>query len=376
MTDPVHFNVATLTGRELDYIREALQRPHLSGNGPFTKRCQAWLEQSLGGGKALLTHSCTAALEMAALLLDLNPGDEVIMPSFTFTSTANAFVLRGAVPVFVDIRADTLNIDETLIEAAITPLTKAICVVHYAGVGADMAAIMAIAERHGLPVVEDAAQALQARQGGRPLGAWGHLSAFSFHETKNIIAGEGGALIVNDPGLQARAEHIWEKGTNRAAFNRGEVNRYTWVDVGSSFLPSELIAAFLFAQLEQARAITDARLARWQVYNAAFERAEQKAVVRRPVIPADCDHNGHIFYLLVPATKRDQLLKTVTANGVHAIIHYVPLHSAPAGRKFGRPSGELPVTDDTAARLIRLPLHTSLSPEAQSRVINTITAAI
>lgn len=375
--NPVLFNIPTLVGEELDNIRDAIERRHISGNGHFTRACQDYLERHLGGGKVLLTHSCTAALEMTAILADIGPGDEVLLPSFTFSSTANAFVLRGATPVFVDIRTDTLNIDEELIEAAITKRTKAVCVVHYAGVGADMDAIMRIANRHGLVVIEDAAQALFAGYKDRPLGRFGQFSAFSFHETKNIISGEGGALVINDQKAFERAEIIWEKGTNRAQFQRGEIAKYTWVDLGSSFLPSELVAAFLLRQLEQGAAITDRRLRIWSRYYRGFEEFEARGLVRRPIVPQSCTPNGHIFYLLMKdASRRDQALREIQAQGVNAIIHYVPLHSAPAGLRFGRCAGSMSRTDDLSSRLIRLPMHPQITDEQQDRVISTISAAL
>jgi dTDP-4-amino-4,6-dideoxygalactose transaminase len=375
MPDLISFNRPTLVGEEFGYIREALERMHLSGNGHFTRRCQELIERQLGSGSVLLTHSCTAALEMAAILAEIGPGDEVIMPSFTFTSTANAVVLRGGVPVFIDIRPDTLNLDESLIEAAITPRTRAIYVVHYAGVAAEMGRIMAIAERHGLIVLEDAAQAMHAAWKGRPLGSFGGFSAFSFHETKNVISGEGGALVVNDPSAVARAEIIWEKGTNRAQFQRGEVAKYTWIDVGSSYLPSEITSAFLLAQLQAGPAITAARLAAWQRYHVAFEALERTGRLRRPVIPAECTHNGHIYYVLAPdAAARDRALAGLAAHGVNAVMHYVPLHSSPAGLRFGRTDAPLRLTDNLSARLIRLPLHPQLDPAAQDQVIDAVAA--
>lgn len=375
MTDKIGFNLPTLVGKEFAYIGEALERMHLSGNGLFTQRCQRLLEEAVSG-RALLTHSCTGALEMAAILAGIAPGDEVIMPSFTFTSTANAFVLRGAVPVFIDIRADTLNLDETLIEAAITPRTRAICVVHYAGVGAEMDAIMATAKRYGLKVVEDAAQGLHATWRGRPLGSFGDYSAFSFHETKNVIAGEAGALVVNDSTTMERAEIIWEKGTNRAQFQRGEVAKYNWVDLGSSFLPSEVTAAFLYAQLEEGRAITDARLAAWHRYHAGFADLEARGLARRPVVPQECGHNGHIYYLLAPdAAHREAALARLAAQSVQAVIHYVPLHSAPAGLRFGRVGSDMARTDDLSARLLRLPMHARFDPALQDRAIAEVQTA-
>ncbi len=356
----IPFNKPYMTGGELGYIADAYGNRHLSGDGLFTKRCHEWLEQRTGSRKALLTHSCTAALEMAALLLDLQPGDEVIMPSFTFVSTANAFVLRGAVPVFVDIRADTLNIDEMLIEAAITSRTRAICVVHYAGVGCEMDAIMDIATRHGLWVVEDAAQGILSEYKGRPLGSIGHLSALSFHETKNIICGEGGALLVNDPRFVERAEIIREKGTNRSRFFRGQVDKYTWVDVGSSYLPSEILAAFLYAQLEMADVITQKRVALWNRYQAWFSTLSATGVVA-PRIPDSCTHNAHIYYLLLPdLERRSAFIAAMKERGVQAVFHYLSLHTSPAGRQYGRQSGELTVTDSISDRLVRMPLWLGL----------------
>lgn len=357
----IPFNKPYMVGKELWYIAQAHHGGHLAGAGKFTTRCQHWLEQHTGTPKALLTHSCTAALEMAALLLDLKPGDEVILPSYTFVSTASAFVLRGAVPVFVDIREDTLNLDERLIEAAITPRTRAIVPVHYAGVACEMDAILDIAERHQLFVVEDAAQGLMSSYRGRALGTIGHLGTVSFHETKNIISGEGGALFINDRSLLERAEILWEKGTNRRQFFRGETDKYTWVDLGSSFLPSELVAAFLFAQMEEAESITARRLALWHTYHQVFSGAEKRGHLRRPLIPADCDHNAHLYYLLLPsAEQRDACLETLKARGVGVVFHYVPLHSSPAGKKYGRTVGALPHTEDLSQRLIRLPLWIGL----------------
>lgn len=372
----IKFNQPFMTGRELWLISQAHAAGHLSGDGRFTRQCHAWLEQQTGCHRALLTHSCTAALEMSALLLDLAPGDEVIMPSFTFVSTANAFVLRGAVPVFVDIRPDTLNIDERLIEAAITPRTKAICVVHYAGVGCEMDAILDIARRHGLPVVEDAAQGIFSTWRDRPLGSIGTLGALSFHETKNVISGEGGALLVNDPALVERAEIIREKGTNRSKFFRGQVDKYTWVDVGSSYLPGEIIAAFLAAQFEAAEAITAQRLATWDRYHAWAAPHEARGAVRRPIIPAHCRHNAHMYYLLLPdLAAREAFIATLRERGVGAVFHYIPLHSSPAGRKYGRTDGPLPVTDDASDRLVRLPLWVGIEPHLDT-VLEAADAAL
>lgn len=360
----IPFNKPFLTGRELDYIKQAHEAHHLSGDGTFTKRCSEWLEQRLGCHRALLTHSGTAALEMAAILAGISPGDEIIMPSFTFVSTANAFVLRGGVPVFVDIRPDTLNIDESKIEAAITPKTRAIVVVHYAGMACDMEAIQSIAERHRLMLIEDAAQAIGAAYRGRPLGSFGQLAALSFHETKNLISGEGGALLVNAPELAARAEMVREKGTNRSAYFRGEVDKYTWVEIGSSFLPSDIIAAFLWAQFEQSESIARRRIDLWRRYHEAFADLEQAGLIRRPVVPRDATPNAHCYYLLLPdAEARGPFIDALRRGGVHSVFHYVPLHSSPAGRKFGRVSGSMSVTGSVADRLTRLPLWIGLDAQ-------------
>lgn len=336
---------------------------HLSGDGPFTKRCQAWLERATGCRKALLTHSCTGALEMAAILAAIEPGDEIIMPSFTFVSTANAFVLRGGVPVFVDVRADTLNLDESRIEAAITPATRAIVVVHYAGIACEMDAIQAIAQRHGLLLIEDAAQALGAGYRGRPLGSFGALATVSFHETKNLIAGEGGALLLNTPELVERAEIIREKGTNRSKFFRGEVDKYTWVDIGSSFLPSDILAAFLWAQLEAAETIGASRQALWRRYHEAFAEDERAGRARRPRVPQEASPNAHTYFLiLADAAARQRFIDTLRRDDIHAVFHYVPLHSSPAGRRYGRAGGSLAVTEAMSERLVRLPLWIGLDP--------------
>jgi len=365
----IPFNKPYMTGKELWYIAQAHAKGHLAGDGEFTKRCGNWLEARTGTHKALLTHSCTAALEMAAILADLGPGDEVIMPSYTFVSTANAFVLRGAVPVFVDIRPDTLNIDETRIEDAITERTRVIVPVHYAGVGCEMDTIMAIARKHNLLVVEDAAQGIMSTYKGRPLGSIGHLGALSFHETKNIICGEGGALLVNDPALAERAEIIREKGTNRSKFFRGQVDKYTWVDFGSSYLPSELIAAFLWAQMEEADTITQRRLDIWETYHQWFAQLEQSGRVRRPIVPGQCAHNAHMYYLLLSDLEdRTLFIERLKARGVQAVFHYVPLDGAPRGRLSGRAHGELTNTWSLSERLVRLPLWLGLEPE-QTRVI-------
>ncbi len=368
----IGFNRPHMVGKELWYIAQAHHGAHLASGGPFTLRCQTWLEETTGCHRALLTHSCTAALEMAALLADIGPGDEVIMPSYTFVSTANAFVLRGGVPVFVDIRADTLNLDESLVEAAITERTRAIVPVHYAGVACEMDGLSEIARRHDLLVIEDAAQGLMASYRERPLGSLGTLAAVSFHETKNVIAGEGGALLINDQRFIERAEILLEKGTDRSRFFRGEVDKYTWVDLGSSYAPSELVAAFLYAQMEEARAITDRRLALWNRYHQAFAEVEAKGLIRRPVIPPRCRHNAHMYYLLLPdQNRRDAFIAALAERGIQSVFHYVPLHSAPAGRRFGRTHGDLPVTEAQAARVARLPLWLGLEPH-QQRVIDAV----
>ena len=372
----IPFNKPYMTGKELWYIAQAHAKGHLAGDGSFSKRCNAWLEARTGASKALLTHSCTAALEMAAILAEVQPGDEVIMPSYTFVSTANAFVLRGAVPVFIDIRADTLNIDETLIEAAITDKTRAIVPVHYAGVGCEMDAIMAIADKHKLLVIEDAAQATLASYKGRPLGSIGQLAALSFHDTKNIIAGEGGALLVNATRFAERAEIIREKGTNRSQFFRGQVDKYSWVDIGSSYLPGEIIAAFLWAQMEEADTITRQRLALWNTYHQWLAEPERAGKIRRPVIPGHCGHNAHMYYLLLPdLERRTAFIDKLRRVDIHTVFHYIPLHSAPAGRRYARAHGELKVTDDVSNRLVRLPLWSGLE-EHQTEVIQHILAAL
>ena len=368
----IPFNKPYMTGKELWYISQAHANGHLAGDGQFTKKCSTWLEARTGSQKALLTHSCTAALEMAAILADIQPGDEVIMPSYTFVSTANAFVLRGAIPVFVDIRPDTLNIDETLIESAITKKTKAIVPVHYAGVGCEMDTIMAIAHTHNLLVIEDAAQGIMSTYKGRPLGSIGHMGAFSFHETKNIISGEGGALLVNDPVFAERAEVIREKGTNRSQFFRGQVDKYSWVDVGSSYLPSELVSAFLWAQMEEADAITKRRLDIWDIYHQRLETLEKKGQLRRPIVPKECMQNAHMYYILLQSLDaRTQLIAALKEWHIHAVFHYVPLHSAPVGRAIGRCASSLDITNDLSDRLLRLPLWVGLE-EHQDEVIQLI----
>ena len=364
---PIPFNRPFIIGRELPYISDAVAQGHLSGDGRYTKSCHRWLEEKLGVHRALLTHSCTGALEMAAILCDIQPGDEVILPSYTFVSTANAFVLRGGVPVFVDIRPDTLNIDEKLIEAAITPKTRAIVPVHYAGVSCEMDCIMDIAQRHNLLVVEDAAQALLSTYKGRALGSIGHFGCLSFHETKNIISGEGGALLVNDERFVKRAEIIREKGTNRSQFFRGEVDKYTWVDIGSSYLPSELISAFLYAQLEHADEITAKRCHICNTYTSQLAPLQLSGKLRLPIF--DSDSNGHMFYIILDSLDtRTRLIAYLKAQGVLPVFHYVPLHSSPAGRKYGRLGSTMAVTDDLSERLLRLPLYYDMSDEDIARV--------
>jgi dTDP-4-amino-4,6-dideoxygalactose transaminase len=369
----IPFNNPLMTGKELEYIRQALASKRTAGDGPFTKQCQAWLTEKVGCRSTLMTHSCTAALEMAALLADVQPGDEVILPSYTFVSTANAFVLRGAVPVFVDIRPDTLNLDESKVEAAITPRTKVIAPVHYAGVSCEMDTLNAIADHHNLLVIEDAAQGILSSYKGRPVGSLGHLAAFSFHETKNVVCGEGGALTINDPTLLERAEIIREKGTNRSKFFRGEVDKYTWVDIGSSYLPSDILSAFLLAQLEHADCIIQQRMEIWNGYHQAFAELEQRGKVRRPIIPTECQHNAHIYYLIVEDLEiRTALLAYLKSQGIQSTFHYVPLHSAPAGMKYGRTSGSLAVTDDLSDRLVRLPLGAAMSVMEAQHVIEAV----
>lgn len=370
----IPFGKPFIVGKELFYIAQAVMNGSISGDGQFTRRCQQWLEQQLHCKKALLTQSCTAALEMAAILADVGPGDEVIMPSFTFVSTANAFVLRGAVPVFVDIRPDNLNIDENAVKAAITAKTKAIVAVHYAGQPCAMTALSALCQEHNLLLIEDAAQAILAYDGDRALGTIGDLGCLSFHETKNIISGEGGALLINNPALIERAEIIWQKGTNRKAFFRGEVSKYTWVDIGSSFLPSELTAAFLYAQLEHARRINAHRRTLYECY---FQSLGSLADAGRIVLPGTDDgksQNAHIFYILCKDfAERSALIAYLNQYGINAVFHYIPLHDSPAGQRFGRTDGEMHVTNDRFARLLRLPLYSEMSNDTVRYIAARIT---
>lgn len=376
MTDSfIPFNNPFIAGKELYYIARAVLDGHLSGNGQYTNLCQQWLQEHLKTPKALLTHSCTGALEMAAILCDVQPGDEIIMPSFTFVSTANAFVLRGGVPVFIDIRPDNLNMNESLIESAITEKTRIIVPVHYAGVGCNMKTIMNIAHDHGLMVVEDAAQGLLSCYQDQFLGAIGDLGCLSFHETKNIISGEGGALLINHPELSERAEVIWEKGTNRNQFYRGHVDKYTWVDIGSSFLPGELTAAFLFAQLEEAEKIIARRRAIFRQYLEGLQFLSERGQLQLPYTDPACTCNGHIFYLLTSSqAERDALIAHLLTLQIMAVFHYVPLHDSPAGKRYGRSACDMPVTNDISNRLLRLPIYYEMTENTVNRVIRAVEA--
>ena len=370
--EEIPFNKPYLTGKELENIVLAKEYGQLAGDGVFTQKCSNWIEESTGCYKALLTHSCTAALEMAAILIRTSPGDEIIMPSYTFVSTANAFVLRGGIPVFVDIRSDTLNIDETLIESAITSKTKAIVPVHYAGEACDMDVIMNIANRHNLIVIEDAAQSVNASYNGKALGSIGHLGCYSFHETKNIISGEGGALLINDHSFANRAEIIREKGTNRSLFFRGQVDKYTWVDIGSSYLPGELIAAFLLAQMLKAKDITQKRIDIWNKYHASFQNSDMIDNIGLPTVPSNCAHNAHMYYLLLPnLNKRASFIGYMKERNINCVFHYVPLHTSPQGKKVGVCSGRLDVSSDVANRIVRLPIWVGLSSQEQKRIIES-----
>ena len=371
----IPFNRPFATGDEIDYIRSAIATPKFSGDGSFTAHCHTLLEQSLGIQKALLTTSCTHALEMAALLLEIAPGDEVVLPAFTFPSTANAFVLRGARPVFVDIRADTLNIDENQIEQRITERTKAIFLVHYAGVGCEMDTILAIARRHGIAVVEDNAHGLYGRYRGRYLGTFGQLAALSFHETKNFSCGEGGALLINDAQFNERAEILREKGTDRSRFFRGEIDKYNWVDVGSSYLPSDLLAAFLRAQLEHREQIQSARRRVWENYIRELSGWAADYGVRLPTIPPECEQSYHMFYLILPSLdRRHALISHLLQREILAVFHYLPLHLSPMGRTFGGREGDCPVTEKLAERLLRLPFYTGMTDLEQTQVIDAVRA--
>jgi dTDP-4-amino-4,6-dideoxygalactose transaminase len=373
MTIKIPFNRPYVVGPEFKYLADAITRGHSAGDGYYTRACSELLEERSGAGKVLLTTSCTSALEMAALLLDIQPGDEVIMPSYTFVSTANAFVLRGARPVFVDIREDTLNLDETRVEAAISDRTKAIVPVHYGGVSCAMDEILELAKRHDIPVVEDAAQGVNATYKGRWLGTMGALGTWSFHETKNVICGEGGAIVINDPALAERAEIVREKGTNRSQFLRGQVDKYTWIDIGGSFLMSDLLAAFLYSQLEHIDLITQRRRQIWWRYSEALALLADSGAVRLPEIPADCTSNCHMYHIRVANTKvRSELITHLRERGILAVFHYVPLHQSPLAMERGWADCSLPVTEREAARVLRLPLYPDLSVDDQEDVTRAI----
>ena len=366
----IRFSQPAIVGREFEYLREAVEQRHLSSNGAFTHRCEAWLAAHMNASRAHLTHSATASLELAALLAELGPGDEAIMPAFTFVSCANAVALRGATPVFADIRSDTLNLDPKEVAGAITPRTRAIIAVHYAGVPCDMAELMVLAEQHGLVVIEDAAQALMSSYRQKPAGSFGHLGVISFHYTKNVMSGEGGAIIINDARFLERAEIVHEKGTDRHAFNRGQRSRYSWVDLGSSFAPSEITAAILLGQLERAEEITRHRRTLWERYHSAFEPLAAAKIARRPVVPDDVTHNGHLYYLLLQnEDERNKYISAMETRGISAPFHFIPLDDSPGGRRFARASGELPITHSIARRLVRLPLWFEMNDE-QHRVID------
>ncbi len=376
MAGNIPFNRLTLAGAEFEYIRSAIDGMHTAGDGPFTRRCESLLAERLGAPRVLLTTSCTHALEMAALLLEIGPGDEVIVPSFTFVSTVNAFVLRGARPVFADIRPDTLNLCEEQLPSLVTERTKAIVPVHYAGVGCEMDAICRIAGERGIAVVEDNAHGLFGAYRGRPLGSFGALATQSFHETKNVTCGEGGALVLNDPTLAARAEIIREKGTNRSQFFRGEVDKYTWVDIGSSYVLSDLLAALLCAQLEQAERIQATRRRIWETYREGLDGWARARGVRLPIVPPHCEQPYHMFYLLLPSPEeRDRLMAALRERKIHAVFHYLPLHLSGMGLRMGGKPGECPVTEDVSARLLRLPFYAGLAGEDQARVIEAVIEA-
>lgn len=369
----INFNVPPYVGTEGKYIEDVIAKRKICGDGVYTKKCNAWIEETTGVPKALLTTSCTHALEMAALLADICPGDEVIMPSYTFVSTADAFVLRGAKIVFVDIRPDTMNIDETLIEKAITPKTKAIVPVHYAGVSCEMDTIMEIANKYNLVVVEDAAQGVMSYYKGKPLGAIGNYGCYSFHETKNYSMGEGGALLVNDPARVELAEIIREKGTDRSKFFRGQVDKYTWVEAGSSYLPSDINAAYLWAQLEAEEDIRSNRMKSWELYYAGLEELKEEGKIELPIIPEGCEHNAHMFYIKAKnLDERTKLITYLKENGITAVFHYIPLHSAPAGQKFGVFFGEDKYTTRESERLVRLPLYYGLEENEVAYIVGKI----
>jgi dTDP-4-amino-4,6-dideoxygalactose transaminase len=369
----VDFNRPVIVGNEFEYMMQAIENRHISGDGPFTKKCHAFLEKELGVQKALLTTSCTHALEMSAILLEIQPGDEVIIPDFTFVSTVNAFVLRGAKPVFLDVRPDTLNLDDSKLEAAITSKTKAIVPVHYAGVGCEMDSIMSIAMRYNIAVVEDNAHGLFGKYRGKYLGTFGSMSSQSFHETKNFTSGEGGALLINDPALVERAEIIREKGTNRSRFFRGQVDKYTWVDIGSSYLLSDILAAFLFAQLEQREKIQLHRKQVWELYYSGLNDWANAHDVQLPCIPSHCEQSYHMFYLLLPNLElRQKLITYLREHGVYSVFHYLPLHLSEMGQSFGGKIGDCPITERVSDQLIRLPFHNSLTSDEQEQVIDLL----
>ena len=352
----IPFNKPVLSGNEVSYIHSAIDSGQLAGDGKFTYACQEYIEKMTGCPKSLLTHSCTAALEMCALLAEIKPGDEIIMPSYTFVSTANAFCLRGAIPVFIDIREDTLNMDEKLVEGVINKKTKAIIAVHYAGIGCEPVFLRELSNKYNILLIEDAAQGIGASFNNKPLGSFGDLATFSFHETKNVISGEGGCLLINNLSFESMAEIIREKGTDRRSFQKGEVKKYTWREIGSSFLPGELIAAFLLAQLENSSKIKENKLKIWNEYYDGFQELEKKGLIRRPTVPSNCSHNGHLFYIIVENQKvRERLIEYLKKHNIASVFHYVPLHSSPAGRKYAKVSGNLKVTEDISNRVLRLP---------------------
>jgi dTDP-4-amino-4,6-dideoxygalactose transaminase len=370
---PIPFNRPTTVGKEMEYIQQALQGNHISGDGQFTRKASALLEQALGVPKVLLTTSCTHALEMSALLLDMKEGDEVIVPSFTFVSTINAFVLRGAKPIFADIRPDTLNLDESRLEALITPRTRAIVAVHYAGIGCEMDAIMEIANRHGIPLVEDNAHGLFGKYKGQYLGTFGVLATQSFHETKNFTTGEGGALLINDPKYIEDAEILREKGTNRSRFFRGQVDKYTWINVGSSYLPSDMLAGFLLAQLEEREQIQSRRRRIWETYYRELGDWAEENQVQMPFVPAHCEQSYHIFYMLFPSLEKRQVaIAHLKQQGIQAVFHYLPLHLSPMGEKYGGKAGDCEVTESVSDRLLRLPFYTNMLEAEQTQVIGVL----
>jgi dTDP-4-amino-4,6-dideoxygalactose transaminase len=370
---PIPFNRPTTVGKESEYMQQALLSNHISGDGQFTKKAHALLEEVIGVPKVLLTTSCTHALEMSALLLDLKEGDEVIVPSFTFVSTINAFVLRNAIPVFADIRPDTLNIDESKLEVLITPRTRAIVVVHYAGVGCEMDAIMEIADRHNIPVIEDNAHGLFGKYKGKQLGTFGVMATQSFHETKNFTSGEGGALLINDKKYIEDAEILREKGTNRSRFFRGQVDKYTWVNVGSSYLPSDMLAGFLLAQLEEREQIQSKRRQIWETYYKELEAWAEENHVQMPFVPAHCEQTYHMFYILFPSLeKRQAAIAHLKERGIQAVFHYLPLHLSPMGEKYGGKAGDCPVTEQVSDQLLRLPFYTNMTDEDQKHVIEAL----